>query len=135
MKLQMQKQIVKGKIDILVVEDETPVADFLKEVLEKEGYAIKVTMHGEEAIKIVKQDRPRLVILDLLLPDLDGLAVLKEIRKFDKDVIVFIMTAYSDSVQEMDKYILDVYGELIKPVSAANLRSYVKNALDLKKNN
>jgi CheY-like chemotaxis protein len=67
--------------NILIVEDEEFLVRALKDNLESEGYKIKVAANGEEAIKVIRKDRPVLVLLDLLMPRMDGFKVLEELKK------------------------------------------------------
>lgn len=66
---------------ILVVDDERPISDIIKFNLTKEGYEVVTAFDGREALEQFEVENPDLVILDLMLPELDGLEVAKEIRK------------------------------------------------------
>ena len=65
---------------ILIVEDEKKVANFVKKGLQEEGYAVDLTFDGEEGLKLGKDPSYDLIILDIYLPKLDGLAALKKLR-------------------------------------------------------
>ena len=65
---------------VLVVDDEKPISDIIKFNLEKEGYEVIVAYDGEEALEKVEDDSPDLIILDLMLPKIDGLEVAKRVR-------------------------------------------------------
>lgn len=67
---------------ILVVEDDSGLQKLIRVCLEQEGYHVIQTISGLEAIKIIRQQRPDLVILDIMLPDLDGLTVCQKVREF-----------------------------------------------------
>lgn len=84
---------------ILVVDDEKPIVDIEKFNLTKEGYEVSVAYDGEEALQQVKDVDPDLIILDLMLPKVDGLEVAREVRK-TKDTPIIMVTA-KDS--ELDK--------------------------------
>ena len=66
---------------ILIVDDERPIVDILKFNLEKEGFATTVAYDGEQAINVALSVKPDLILLDLMLPKIDGFNVCKEIRK------------------------------------------------------
>ena len=66
---------------ILVVDDERPISDIIKFNLTKEGYEVVTAFDGREAIAKFDEENPDLIILDLMLPELDGLEVAKEVRK------------------------------------------------------
>ncbi|HGI6959943.1 TPA: response regulator, partial [Streptococcus pyogenes] len=86
---------------ILIVDDEKPISDIIKFNLTKEGYDIVTAFDGREAVTIFEEEKPDLIILDLMLPELDGLEVAKEIRKTSH--VPIIMLSAKDS--EFDKVI------------------------------
>ena len=80
---------------ILVVDDDPLIARLLKEPLEKAGYSVKVASHGLEALQTVKDRRPDLIILDILMPMLDGFKTAR-LLKFDKrfkDIPIIVLTS------------------------------------------
>ena len=84
---------------VLVVDDEKPISDIIKFNLEKEGYEVLIAYDGEEALARVEADDPDLIILDLMLPKIDGLEVAKRVRV--KHSTPIIMVTAKDS--ELDK--------------------------------
>ncbi len=84
---------------ILIVEDEKKVAGFIKKGLEEETYAVDAAHDGEEGLHLAKEGCYDLVILDLMLPKMDGLEVLSELRKGKKDVPILLLTA-KDTVED-----------------------------------
>ena len=84
---------------ILIVEDEKKVAGFIKKGLEEETYAVDVAHDGEEGLHLAKESYYDLVILDLMLPKMDGLEVLSELRRGKKDVPILLLTA-KDTVED-----------------------------------
>ena len=80
---------------ILVVDDEKPISDIIKFNLEKEGYEVVVAFDGEEALEKVEGEKPDLIILDLMLPKIDGLEVAKRVRA--KHTTPIIMVTAKDS--------------------------------------
>ncbi|WP_429971879.1 response regulator YycF [Fructilactobacillus sp. Tb1] len=110
---------------ILVVDDEKPITDIEKFSLEKEGYEVEVAYDGEDALKKVEEDTPDLIILDLMLPKIDGLEVAKEVRKTHNMPI--IMVTAKDS--ELDKVLgLEIGADdyVTKPFSNRELVARVK---------
>ena len=112
---------------LLVVEDEKKVASFLKKGLEEESYAVDVAYDGEEALYMVEVNEYDLVLLDIMLPKLDGMSVLRRIRKNNNSVPVLMLTA-KDSVENIvegldtgcDDYLTKpfAFGELLARVRA-----------------
>lgn len=84
------------KRKVLVVDDEIDFLDLLRSRLEASGYSVITAMNGEDALDKVKKEKPDAVLLDILMPGLDGLDVLKRIRKEDERLPVFIITAFSN---------------------------------------
>lgn len=114
---------------ILVVEDEKPIADILKFNLEKEGYKVEIAYDGEEALHKVSQNNPDLILLDVMLPKLDGFQVCRKVRETFSTPIL-MLTAKEEEVDKVlglemgaDDYITKPFGmrELLARVKA-NLR-------------
>jgi len=110
---------------ILVVDDEKPIADILQFNLKKEGYDVYCAYDGNEAIKMVEDINPNLVLLDIMLPQKDGMEVCREIRK--KYEMPIIMLTAKDS--EIDKVLgleLGADDYVTKPFSTRELLARVK---------
>lgn len=114
---------------ILVVEDEKKVASFLKKGLEEEYYAVDCAYDGEEALYMVEANEYDLMILDIMLPKIDGLEVLKGVRDKGSPLPVLMLTA-KDSVEDVVKG-LDTGGDdyLTKPFAFAELLARVRALL------
>ncbi|MDD5108252.1 MAG: response regulator [Candidatus Omnitrophica bacterium] len=85
-----------NKIKVLVVDDEVDYLALIQEHIESWGYDVLLAESGKEALAIIKEKKPDIVVLDYLMPNMDGTSVLKEIRKSDKDLFVIMLTAYAD---------------------------------------
>lgn len=110
---------------ILVVDDEKPISDIIKFNLKKEGYDVAVAFDGEEALEKVESEKPDLIILDLMLPKIDGLEVAKRVRA--KHNTPIIMVTAKDS--ELDKVLgleLGADDYVTKPFSNRELVARVK---------
>jgi two-component system response regulator VicR len=110
---------------ILVVDDEKPIADILKFNLQKEGYDVYCAYDGEEAVNKVEEVRPDLILLDIMLPQRDGMEVCREVRK--KYEMPIIMLTAKDS--EIDKVLgleLGADDYVTKPFSTRELIARVK---------
>ncbi|HPV70749.1 MAG TPA: response regulator [Candidatus Magasanikbacteria bacterium] len=87
--------VKKSQSKILIVEDDNFLADIYKTKLELEGYKVLLTSDGEKGLKIIQTKKPDLVLLDVLLPKLDGFAILEIIKKEDsvvKEVPIILLT-------------------------------------------
>lgn len=110
---------------VLVIDDEKPISDIIKFNLEKEGYEVVAAFDGEEGLEKVESDQPDLIILDLMLPKIDGLEVAKRVRaKYSTPII---MVTAKDS--ELDKVLgleLGADDYVTKPFSNRELVARVK---------
>jgi DNA-binding response OmpR family regulator len=113
--------------NILIIEDEKSVSDILKAYLEKEGYAVYSTENGLDGIEIFRKEKINLVILDLMLPDIDGEEVCKILRKIS-DVYIFMLTAKSTLSDKIEGLNIGADEYLTKPLSPRELTARV-NAL------
>ena len=77
---------------ILVADDAPPVLDVLDDILSLEGHEVVRAMTGGEALRRFQEARPQLVVLDIMMPDMDGLAVLDSIRRLDDQIPVILIT-------------------------------------------
>jgi DNA-binding response OmpR family regulator len=117
-----------GMARILVVDDEIAIVDVLKSFLEEKGHKVCTAFDGEEAVAAVKQERPHLILLDIYLPKLDGLEVLKTIRKFDESVGVIMITAFREEKIAKEALSLGAFDYITKPFDF----DYLERALETK---
>ncbi|MEN8779633.1 MAG: response regulator [Desulfobacterales bacterium] len=113
---------------ILVVEDERKLADLLRDYLSEAGYTVSWLDRGDRVVPRVKQDPPALILLDIMLPGLDGTEVCREIRKFSKIPILMITAR----VEEVDRIIgleLGADDYICKPFSPREVVARVKAVL------
>ena len=110
---------------ILVVDDEKPISDIISFTLENEGYAIEKAYDGEQALEVFEKSQPDLVILDLMLPKMDGLEVCREIRK-QSAVPVIMLTAKDSEIDKVLGLELGADDYVTKPFSNRELIARVK---------
>jgi two-component system response regulator BaeR len=113
---------------ILIVEDEQKLAALLKEYLEKAGYRATIASRGDQAVAQVRKKAPDLMLLDIMLPGMDGMAVCREVRKFSS--IPIIMT--TAKVEEIDRLLgLEIGADdyICKPFSPREVVARVKAVL------
>lgn len=110
---------------ILVVDDEKPISDIVKFNLVKEGYNVACAFDGEEAVKLAYQIEPDLVLLDVMLPKLDGFQVLRRLReKYNMPVIM--LTAKEEEVDKVLGFELGADDYITKPFGMRELVARVK---------
>lgn len=110
---------------ILVVEDEAPIADILKFSLEREGYEVLVADDGNEALQRFASSDPQLVLLDVMLPGLDGFGVCREIRKTSA-VPIIMLTARESEVDKVLGLELGADDYVTKPFSTRELLARIR---------
>jgi DNA-binding response OmpR family regulator len=112
---------------ILIVEDEEVLAASLKDILEGEGHHVLTARNGLDALELLGRERPDLMLLDLMLPLMDGLTVLKQLRRELPTTAVVVVTSCARAVLGD----IPIQGFLRKPFSLDALLGAVKNALAL----
>lgn len=110
---------------ILVVEDEKPILDILQFNLEKEGYKVATAMDGQTAVSMAFQVNPDLILLDVMLPALDGFEVCKAIRA-RSDVPIIMLTAKGDEVDKILGLEIGADDYITKPFSMRELSARIK---------
>lgn len=118
---------MSGKI--LIVDDQYGIRILLNEVFQKEGYETYQAANGFQAIDIVLNDRPDLVVLDMKIPGMDGIEILKRVKEIDKDIKVILMTAYGelDMIQEAKD--LGALMHFAKPFDIDEIRQAVRKEI------
>ncbi|XRC40951.1 response regulator YycF [Lactiplantibacillus plantarum] len=110
---------------ILVVDDEKPISDIVKFNLTKEGYEVHVAADGEEALQKVDEVHPDLILLDLMLPKMDGLEVARQVRK-NYDMPIIMVTAKDSELDKVLGLELGADDYVTKPFSNRELVARVK---------
>ena len=110
---------------ILVIEDDTHIANTLKEILSQQGYEVRVTNSGEEGVNCFIEETPDLILLDVTLPDVDGLTVLENLKR--ASVVPVIMLTEKDSEVTAGAILYSKANDcLTKPFYASELLSRVE---------
>jgi two-component system, OmpR family, alkaline phosphatase synthesis response regulator PhoP len=123
----MMCAIVGGAMNsrILVVDDERPILDLVRGYLEREGFTVSTAEDGPAAIERVRTERPDVVVLDVMLPGLDGFEVLRQMRTFS-DAYVLMLTARGEEVDRVVGLSVGADDYLVKPFSPRELVARVK---------
>ena len=101
---------------ILVVDDEAPIVELVRGYLEREGYVVESAVDGPSAVAAVRTSAPDIVILDVMLPGLDGLEVCRQIRTFS-DAYVLMLTARGEEIDRIVGLTIGADDYLVKPFS------------------
>jgi DNA-binding response OmpR family regulator len=119
---------------ILIAEDDLNIREGLRDLLSSEGYEIDAAENGKVALQQFKSQKPQFVILDIMMPEMDGYAVCREIRKLDNDIPIIFLSAKSEEIDRViglelgaDDYISKPFGtrEVVARIRAIT-RRYLK---------
>ncbi len=113
---------------ILVVDDESPILNLVRGYLEHEGWTVSTVGDGLAAVEHVRVERPDLIVLDVMLPEIDGFEALRRIRTFS-DAYVLMLTARADEVDRIVGLSVGADDYLVKPFSPRELVARVKALL------
>lgn len=122
--------------NILIADDEQEIRYFLTESIEKEGYKVFSATNGKEAVEIAKNNSIDLAILDVRMPEMDGINATKRIKKIDRNIEVLVITGYGD-LQSLREVIEQegVFDYLLKPFALSDIQHSIKRALQKRKLN
>ena len=112
-------------LKILIVDDEEMIRNVIKEYCLSEGFKIIEASNGEEAIDVVLNDNVDLVILDVMMPKLDGFSACKEIKAI-KDIPILILSARTEEIDKLYGFDLGIDDYMIKPFSPKELMARIK---------
>jgi two-component system response regulator (stage 0 sporulation protein F) len=124
----MKKEFANWKI--LMVDDELELLNLMKDVLEEERYQVFCASNGSDGILLNEQKNPDLILLDLRMPEMDGIETLRNIRKNDDKVRVVILTGYGCPDTIRDAADLNVSEYLSKPFENEDLISVISKVLE-----
>lgn len=116
---------------VLVVDDEPYILRSLRMILEMEGYQVDTASDGLEALKKVSENKPHLILLDIMMPNMDGYEVAKRLKEdsVTSDIFILILTAKGQEKDKMRSASLGVDEHLTKPFSPNKLLARVKEIL------
>jgi DNA-binding response OmpR family regulator len=119
---------MKSEDSVLLVEDEESISSFVSMYLEKEGYAVRAAATGGAGLALAAEEPPSVVILDLMLPDMDGFEVCRRLRR-DSNVPIIMLTARDASTDKVVGLELGADDYVTKPFDARELVARVKSVL------
>jgi DNA-binding NtrC family response regulator len=115
---------------ILVVDDDLDVLEVLKDRLESLGYRVLATANGKESLELLEKQNPQIALLDIEMPDMSGIEVLKEIRKREIDVTVVMITAHGTIERAVQAMKAGAYDFIPKPFEPDHVALIVQKALE-----
>lgn len=117
----------------MVVDDEDSVRKLLSAVLKREGYQVVCAASGEEALNKFRSFQPDLIIMDIRMPNIDGITAFKELRKVSQNVTVILMTAYAAVETAVEAIKLGAFDYVIKPFDIEEVKLLTNRAIQLQK--
>jgi K+-sensing histidine kinase KdpD len=120
----------EGRPRIVVVDDEPTVVDVFREFLAGEGYELAVATSGEEALRIIPEVRPDVVLTDINLPGLSGLEVMRFAKSHDPEVAVIVVTGYASASTAIDALRQGAYDYVTKPFDLDDVHQIVERGIE-----
>ncbi|MCK5050405.1 MAG: sigma-54-dependent Fis family transcriptional regulator [Candidatus Cloacimonetes bacterium] len=115
---------------IVIVDDNKNMQIILQNLLADEGYEVISATNGKDGLKAIIEKSPDLVLLDIRLPEMNGIDVLQQITKFEKEILVIMITAYGDVETAVETMKLGAYDYITKPFVNEELKIVIRKALD-----
>jgi len=125
-------KMLSTKADIHIVEDNSDMSDYIKGILENEGYKVSTSMHGQDALTFLESADPHLIISDIMMPVMDGMEFLEELRSLDrfKSTPTIFLSARSDLEGRLQGFRLGINDYLVKPFNTEELLCRITNLLE-----
>ncbi len=122
---------VKNEYTVLLVDDENDILDFLSYTLEKEGYKVFTADNGKEGIKLAKNISPDLIILDVMMPEMDGIEACEKLRLIPElsETVITFLTARGEDYSQVAGFEAGADDYITKPIKPKVLTSKVKSLL------
>jgi DNA-binding NtrC family response regulator len=114
---------------ILIVDDEKDFCTVLSDSLSQDRYRVFTALNGKMALQLAKKEKPDLMLLDIKMPGMDGVEVLRKVKKMKKEIAVIMFTAYGTLETAREAMKLGAYDYVTKPVDLFLLKSLVKEVL------
>lgn len=118
---------ISSNYKILLVDDEPDILEFLSYNIKREGYAVFIANNGKDALEIAKNQKPHLIILDVMMPDMDGIETCQEIRKMDglKNTVIAFLTARNEDYSQIAGFEVGADDYINKPIKPRVLLSRI----------
>ena len=109
------------KRKVLIVDDDKDIVTIVSTILGGRGWDIKAAYNGREALEAVTASKPDIILLDIMMPEMNGIEVLKRIKKIDTDARIIMITAFGDVESYLDSMELGAYEYINKPFETDEL--------------
>jgi len=118
----------KSALTVLIVDDEELLVRSCARILEQEGYVVQKASRGREALDLMRRQRPDIVLTDLMLPDVDGMTLLKEAKRLDPEMLVIMITGFATVDSSIEAIKAGAYDYIPKPFTATQLQILIGRA-------
>ena len=115
---------------ILVVDDEQEIREIICELLETQGYSVSTAIHGVDALEKIGLDNFDLYIIDLFMPKMDGMTLIRELKQIRPLAVIVVLTGYSSIESAVEAIQAGAYRYIAKPIKSNELYELVKKAID-----
>ncbi len=109
------------KRKVLIVDDDRDIVTIVSTILGGRGWDIRAAYNGQEALEAVTLSKPDIILLDIMMPEMNGIEVLKRIKKIDADARIIMITAFGDVESYLDSMELGAYEYINKPFETDEL--------------
>jgi len=120
--------VTDSPVTVLIVDDEEPLVRSCERILEHEGYSVLKASRGREALELVRRHRPDILLVDLMLPDVDGTTLLREAKRLDPQVLVIMITGFATVDSSIEAIKAGAYDYIPKPFTATQLQILIGRA-------
>ncbi|TDT68586.1 two-component system response regulator (stage 0 sporulation protein F) [Hypnocyclicus thermotrophus] len=127
---------MKGVNDIktvLIIDDEPTIRFLLKEIISDMGYKVLEASRAEKGLQLIKKEKIDLILLDIQLPNMNGLEAIQQIRKINMEVPVFMITAFHNMKNVVEMLDVEIQGFIPKPFEILELKDKISKILEAKK--
>jgi DNA-binding NtrC family response regulator len=125
----MSKHDMERSIRVLVVDDDLDVCQYLERFLTARNYEVKYTNDPEQTIPLLKDELYQILILDVVMPGVNGLELLKQVRKIDKDICVIMLSGYPTFDRAVEAFRQQIFDFLTKPFETEELVAVLDRAI------
>ena len=118
---------------VLLVDDEKDFVEFVRPTLEQAGMEVTVAYSGKEALAAIQNDKPHVVVTDIVMPEMNGIELIEEISRTEPDILVITVTGYADWDEKLHAIKDVVKVSLLKPIRLDDVLSSVDICLAVSK--
>ena len=119
---------------ILIIDDEKSILDSLSSILTEEGFAVTTALDGREGLELFQREKPKIVLLDVWLPEIDGIEVLKQIREWDPEAVVIVISGHGTISTAVEAVKMGANDFLEKPLSIEKVLEVIFRGLEKRPN-